>query len=194
VRWETDEGISGARGLDKRPGLAAAFEACQRTRRGPGRIDGIVAFDRSRFSRDRNLAGMLRWTAQQGGFALLAVDGLDTRDDSASAAATDFVSDFTNEQARQAIRRATRAAMAARRDSGLVTGHIPYGYTRDGSRLAPLTTELSTLREAQRLRESGLSLRRVADALNGQGMVGRRGPWSATSVRRVLSGRGSREL
>ena len=191
VAWEADDGISGAKGLDQRPGLAAAFELCRaHRRRRNGRVTGIVAFDRSRFSRDRNLAGMLRWAARSDGFTLLTTDGLDTRDEGMGAAAADVVADLVGEQTRQAVRKATRAALAARRDAGLVAGHIPYGYQRDGSRLVPCEPEQATVRAVCELSRGGLSLRRIADRLNGSGITTRTGGrWMAPGVRLLLTGR-----
>jgi DNA invertase Pin-like site-specific DNA recombinase len=189
--WFADEGISGARGLDHRPGLAQAYELCRtHRRRRKDRVAGIVAFDRSRFSRDRNLAGMLRWTAQSHGFALLTVDGLNTADESMAAVASDVVSDLVGEQTRQAVRTATRAALAARRENGLVAGHVPYGFGRVGARLVPDPTEQATVARILELRAAGASLRAVAAALNAAGVRTRRGgPWSAEAVRLVASGR-----
>ena len=150
----------------------------------------LPAFDRSRFSRDRHLAGMLRWTARQNGFALLTTDGLDTSDDSMGAVATDLVSDLVGEQTRQAVRKATRAALAARRDAGLVAGHVPYGFSRDGSRLIPYQAEQSIVARILDLRRRGRSLRRVASELNSGGTRTRRGGrWSAEAVRLVEKGR-----
>ncbi|MEY4551601.1 MAG: hypothetical protein RL685_7796 [Pseudomonadota bacterium] len=192
--WFADEGISGACGLDRRPGLSEAYALCRgQRRRRAGRVRGIVAFDRSRFARSRNLSGSLRWQAEQAGFALLTVDGLNSADESMAAVATDLVSDLVGEQTRQAIRKATRAALAARRDSGLVAGHVPYGYVRQGALLVLDPTEQATVARIVELRAEGASLRAIAAALNGARVRTRRsGPWSAEAVRLVLVGRAAR--
>lgn len=113
--------------------------------------------DPSRFARDKNLGGMLRWTASEGGFHLLTADGrVDTRrgEDDFGHVAQELVADLLSAQARNTIRRATRAALAARRDNGLVAGHVPYGYRCDGARLEPDPGEQATVRRVLDLRDS----------------------------------------
>jgi DNA invertase Pin-like site-specific DNA recombinase len=192
AEWYADEGVSGSRGLEQRPGLAAAFELCRVTRRRRrSRIDGVVAFDPSRFARDRNLAGHLRWTAKALAFDMLTADGrLDTRRDTFEAAAVDTIADLLNEQARQAIRKATRAALAVRRDGGLIAGHVPYGYRREGNRLEVNNVEAAVVRRVLDLRSEGRTFRAIGVVLNDCGVVTRRGSkWSGTAVLEVSRGR-----
>lgn len=82
----------------------------------------------------------------------------------------------------------TSAAMAKRRAAGFHTGgQPPYGYRADAEgRLAPDPDEMETILEAQRLRQSGLSLRQIAKALMDSGRPPRpKQTWSAKSVSRL---------
>lgn len=71
----------------------------------------------------------------------------------------------------------TRAAMAKKKARGERVGRIPFGMrlSADGVHLEEDPTEQAAIKEARDRKESGLSLRRIAEDLNDNGIVKRDG-------------------
>lgn len=89
------------------------------------------------------------------------------------------------------IRERTQYAMDHLKAEGKRAGEIPYGYrvwAGDGATLEEDPKEQAIIERILALRASGLSLRNVADALNGQGILPRKkgARWSKDTVHRIL--------
>jgi DNA-binding transcriptional MerR regulator len=89
---------------------------------------------------------------------------------------------------REAIGERTATVLQHKRSSGLVyTRQDPYGYQRDGKRLVPVTAEQAVIDRIKLWRENGWSLRRIAAALNEEGVTNQaRQPVVCTNHQRHL--------
>lgn len=180
-----DEGISGALGPDKRPGLAQALAAVSGRRR--GKPAGIIAYDRTRLCRDASLCGWLAWTAKEQGFRLVTTDGYDSSDSSDTALIMGAVQGAFGELQRRAIAAATKKALAARKARGEVAGKVPFGYRREGKRLEPEPAEMATLARLYVLAdEHGPRYAEIAARMNREGLRRRQGDWTRTAVWELL--------
>lgn len=81
----------------------------------------------------------------------------------------------------------TSTALRHKKASHLVYNHTPYGFTREGNALTPLPEEQAVVGRIRLCGANGWSLRRIADALNADGVpTKKRSRWSAKTVRDVL--------
>lgn len=66
-------------------------------------------------------------------------------------------------------------------------GLVPYGFElATGGRLVENADELARIQKIKRWHRRGVSYRRIADRLNGQGVRSRRGQWGDSSVRALV--------
>lgn len=159
-----DHARSGAT-LD-RPGLIEALD-----RIAGGEADGLVAAALDRVSRSTiDLAELLAWFTEHGAM-LVALDlGMDTSSPAGRLVAT--VIGAVAEWERETIRVRTREGMAFRRAQGRPTGR-------------PAVADRPELADRIRtMRQAGMSLRKIADTLNEEGVPTLRGAerWRASSV------------
>ena len=90
---------------------------------------------------------------------------------------------------REAIGERTRDAMAHKRDNGQRVGTIPFGFriAGDGHSLEEEPAEQDILARIHELKAAGNTTRQIADELNRQGYVTRRGTaWRFEYVAKVL--------
>lgn len=89
---------------------------------------------------------------------------------------------------REVIGERTSAALQQKRRRGERAGTVPYGFRAvEGGKLEAEPSEADVVATAKVLRESGLSLRKVADSLNEDGYKTRAGtPWRFQYVARIL--------
>ena len=80
-----------------------------------------------------------------------------------------------------------RAVLSRKRDKGEKTGgDAPYGFDAVGGKLVQNPEEQATRGRISRLRKSGLSFQKVADALNADGIPAKRGgAWTPMQVSRA---------
>jgi hypothetical protein len=65
---------------------------------------------------------------------------------------------------------------------------VPYGFVRDGDSLVPLAEEQAIVGRIQALRANGWPLRRIAGALNDDGIPTKQGGrWFAQTVKDIVS-------
>ena len=82
----------------------------------------------------------------------------------------------------------TKAALAHKRDAGTAYSPTPYGKTRTGDLLEDDAAEMGVLSLIRQWRDSGETLRGIADRLNTQGVPSKRGgQWHASTVRYILA-------
>jgi len=177
-----DDGKSGRRGVAGRPGLAAALDHATNT----GRF--VVAYSLSRLARSsRDAMNILGDLEKAGSGFVSATEPIDTSDACGRmmvgllAVFAQFESDLASER--------TLEVMAGLRASGRKTGGAtPYGYRakRDGT-LAEVASEQATIAKIEALQAGGLSLRRIVEVLDAEGLRRRDGQaFKLTQVVRIL--------
>lgn len=167
----TDEGISGAKGMEERPGLAAAVEAVE-----SGTAAALITAKMDRLSRSLVDTAVLINRAEAAGWALIFVDvDIDMTTPAGKFAAHAMAAG--NELVRGLIAERTKAALALKKQQGIRLGRpsvMPFEVT------ARIVAE----------REEGRTLQSIADGLNSDGIPTARGGacWRPSSVRAVLAG------
>lgn len=168
----------------ERPGLREALDYLDR-----GEAEALVVAKLDRLTRSVADLGALvdRYFADK--VALLSVaEQVDTR--SAGGRLVLNVLTSVAQWEREAIGERTSTAMRSMRDREQYTGgHAPYGYrlTEDGE-LEEDEAEQAVIREAQRLKDGGLSLRKVARELVSRGFKTRKGgEWAPQQVKQLVA-------
>jgi DNA invertase Pin-like site-specific DNA recombinase len=181
-----DEGLSGAKPLEKRPALIAAIGQL-------GRGDCLLIAKRDRIFRTDPFDGaVIQRAVDSKGARILSAAGEGTQDDSPSSILMAAILDaFARYERLIGIGR-TRAALAAKRAKGERCGQVPYGLRvgPDGRTLEPDGGDGLALAALDELAAAGLSTRRIAAELDRRGFPTKNGgAWSASTVRRLLSAR-----
>ena len=178
-----DQGVSGAKGLEARPGLLDAIAAL-------GRGDVLVVAKRDRLGRDPIKVAMIESAVARKGARIVSAAGEGTDgDDPASILMRRMVDAFA-EYERLLIGARTKAALGAKKARGERTGSVPYGYSLavDGVHLLSIPDEQEVIAEARRLHGAGQSLRAIARELERRGFVSRAGKvFLAEQVKRLLA-------
>ncbi|MBM3956264.1 MAG: resolvase [Planctomycetes bacterium] len=177
----TDAGISGAAGIEDRPGLMAAVAGLRRG-------DALVIGKRCRLGRDAFVIAVIERAVSRKGAVILSADGVGNGDDPAAVFMKNVVN-AAGEFERGLIRSRTRAALAAKRAAGRLTGEVPFGWTADvEGRLIEHADEQAILRVIHELRDAGVSLRRIASILTESGHATKKGraAWTHTTVKSIL--------
>ena len=177
----TDAGISGAAGLEDRPGLMAAIA---NLRRG----DALIIAKRCRLGRDQMAILMIEKAVARKGATVLSADGIGNADDPASQFMKNVI-DAASIYERGLIRSRTKAALAAKRRAGELAGETPFGWMADDNgRLIEVEAEQAILRIIGELRQAGVSLRKIASILTESNVTTKKGraAWSHTTVKSIL--------
>jgi DNA invertase Pin-like site-specific DNA recombinase len=162
--WHVDQGISGAAGIDKRPGLAAALNDLRARRAG-----WLVVAKRDRLARDVLLAGAIEGVVRRSGGRMASADGAPVGDEPGEVMHRQMGDVFAQyERAITAAR--TKAALAVKKARGEVIGNLPYGYrwAADEVHLEEDEGEQRVIERARELRSQGLTLRAIAGVLSGE--------------------------
>lgn len=177
----TDAGISGAAGLENRPGLMAAIAGLRRG-------DALVIAKRCRLGRDTMAVLMIEKAVTRKGCTILSADGIGNADDPASQFMKNVI-DAASVYERGLIRSRTKAALAAKRAAGRLTGEVPFGWTVDADgNLIEVADEQTILGLIRRLRDEGMSLRRIAAILTEKNVSTKKGraAWKHTTIKSIL--------
>lgn len=176
-----DAGITG-RSLKKRPGLQAAIAKVCETK------GVLVTYSLSRMARSVRDAANTLHAIQEAGADLMIVDNnADTSTPEGMLIFNIFATIAEWESAQHGKRMKGINDHTVRELGYRLQGRKRYGYTvKDGKR-ATVESEQAVKRKAFGLRRQGLSLRKIAAALNHDGVTTRVGKqWSAEAVRRIL--------
>jgi DNA invertase Pin-like site-specific DNA recombinase len=180
-----DEGIS-AKNL-KRPGLQSILARIPK-RNGKRGFDGIIVIKLDRLTRAVGDLAYLNKLFEVHKVAFIAFqEAVDTS--TASGKLFHNIIACLSEWERGVISERTRDALRYKRSKGERVGEVPYGYrvTDDGMILEPILEEQQNLNKIRTLRESASSYSKIADYLNSQGIVTKKGSsWYPESVRSVL--------
>jgi DNA invertase Pin-like site-specific DNA recombinase len=177
----TDAGISGAAGLEDRPGLMAAIAGLRRG-------DALVIARRCRLGRDAMAILMIEQAVSRKGAVILSADGVGNTNDPTGQLMKGIVDQFAIYE-RAMIRSRTKAALAAKRRAGELAGEVPFGWVADGTgRLIEVEDEQVILRIIAELRAAGMSLRAIAAELTAAGHRTKKGKstWTHTTVKSIL--------
>jgi DNA invertase Pin-like site-specific DNA recombinase len=177
----TDAGVSGAAGIEDRPGLLAAVAGLRRG-------DALVIAKRCRLGRDTMAILMIEKAVSRKGAVILSSDGIGNADDPASQFMKNVI-DAASVYERGLIRSRTKAALAAKRRAGELAGEVPFGWMADDNgRLIEQADEQAVLKIIGELRAAGVSLRKIAAVLTDAGHRTKKGnaTWTHTSVKSIL--------
>lgn len=185
VAWHEDHGISGAKPVAERPGLAAALDALRTEGAGV-----LVVAKRDRLARDVVIAGTVDHLAGKAGARVIAADGVGNGDSPADAFLRTIL-DGASAFERAQIRGRTKAALDVKRARGERAGTLPWGWQlgADGKTLEPCAREREITERARALRDAGQSFGAIAKALASEGYTTRRGAPFGRSGVFVLLGR-----
>lgn len=180
VAIHEDAGVSGAAGLEDRPGLIAAVA---QLRKG----DSLIVAKRCRLGREQMAVLMIEKAVTKRGAVIASADGVGNGDDP-SARFMAAIIDAAAAYERNLIRCRTKAALAAKRSKGERVGQIPFGWKDEAGRLVPVASEQTVLVRIHECRQAGLSLRAIATILNEEGIITRQGgtKWYASTIKSIL--------
>lgn len=181
-----DEGISGTKGAEDRPGLAAMLDAAR-----SGRIDAVVVLALDRLGRKTSLVlGLVEQLATAGVQLVSCKESLDTSTPQGQFVLTMFAALAALERD-LIVQRTTDGRNALGRQTGERGGRLPLGYKRAARKKSPVEVDEEgkrTVRLIFRLRRSGMTLREIAAHLTAEGITPPRGGtrWSHSAVQAVL--------
>ena len=176
-----DEGVSGSTRLDQRPGLLALIAALDNG-------DTLIVAKRDRLGRDPLVVAMIESAVKRKGARIVSAAGEGTDSDSPSDILMRRLVDAFAEYERLIIGARTKAALQAKKQRGERTGSVPYGYRcDDGTNLIPDADEQDIVRQVQRLKNEGLSLRAIARRLTSLGKPSRGTGWHPQTIKNILS-------
>jgi DNA invertase Pin-like site-specific DNA recombinase len=177
----TDAAISGAAGIEDRPGLMAAVAGLRRG-------DVLLIAKRDRLGRDQMAVLMIEKAVSRKGATIVSADGMGNGDDAGSIFMRQVI-DAAAVYERNLIKARTKAALAAKRKAGERVGEVPFGWTLDAAgRLVEDADEQNVLAKIMACHAAGVSLRKIAAILTGAGCVTKKGgtTWSHSTVQSIL--------
>jgi DNA invertase Pin-like site-specific DNA recombinase len=177
----TDAGISGAAGIEDRPGLMAAVAGLRRG-------DVLLIAKRDRLGRDPMAVLMIEKAIGRKGATIVSADGIGNGDDAGSVFMRQVV-DAAAAYERNLIKARTKAALAAKRKAGERTGEVPFGWRADAEgRLIEDAAEQNVLAKIMACRAAGMSLRKIAAILTESGVRTKKGAakWHGETIRSIL--------
>ena len=180
VAVREDAGISGAAGLEDRPGLIGAVAMLRKG-------DTLVVAKRCRLGREQLAILMIEKAVAKRGAAIVSADGAGNGDDP-SAKFMAAIIDAASCYERNMIRCRTKAALAAKRSKGERVGTVPFGWQDDNGRLVAVPAEQIVLVRIHECRQAGLSMAAIADILTAEKILTKKGrtTWYASSIKSIL--------
>lgn len=187
TRIVKDAGVSGAKDLEARDGLAEAFELLRE-----GRAQGIVVYRLDRLARDLVIQEQLMADIWKRGCEILSTASgeQDLRDDPEDPSRKMMrqilgaVAEYERSMINLRLRRG-RAAKAAK--GGFAYGSPAFGMRTVNKELVMDTEEQAALKRMAALRDDGHSLRQIVTVLHAEGIPSKRGGvWHSQTVARAL--------
>ena len=187
----TDEGISGTKDADGRPGLASLLDAADQRD-----IDAVIVLAFDRLGRKTTIVLDLVETLTSSGVEVVSVkEQLDTSTPQGRFVLTMFAA-LAQLERDTIVQRTTDGRDARGKVDGEKGGSVPYGYARirdDKGRSVGLDVDqdqAAVVKMIFGLRQSGLTLRQIAEILNDDAIPSSRGStWYAPAVKVVLDNR-----
>jgi len=184
VGTESDEGISGSNGLDKRVGLARALARLE-----AGEADCLVVYRLDRLARDYVLQELLVNRLREAGTPLRsATEDVETDTDDPTKVLVRQILGSIGQYERALIRgrmQAGKMIKAAR--GGYVGGQPGYGQRAESAELVDHGEEVEVVRMIIEARRAGASYRQICSLLAGAGHTPRRAEtWHPMVVRSIV--------
>ena len=192
--WTTDEGVSGANGVDSRVGLYEALEALR-----DGRVDGLITYNLDRLARRLEVQEAILGQVWAAGRRVLTVedDGEVPEDDPNDPYRTAMrqVRGVFSQLERSMLAKRMRDGRNLKRETGGYAGDgsPPYGYRSESGTLVPVPEEQAVLDRIRELRAGGASLRQIGQTLTTEGhcprpsKLRRHNGWAPETVRRIVA-------
>jgi DNA invertase Pin-like site-specific DNA recombinase len=187
--WCSDEGVSGANGVDTRHGLFEALQAVQ-----DGRVQGIVFTSLDRLARKMTeQEGILAEVWHAGGHVFSLGEGgeilEDDPDDPMRTAIRQMRGVFAQLERGLIRQRMAKGRREKRAQGGYVAGSPRFGMKAHDKALVVHEAEAEAIARIRALRDEGLSLRAIVRQLEADGVSSKRGArWHPTTVARLLAG------
>jgi DNA invertase Pin-like site-specific DNA recombinase len=175
-----DEGISG-KTLD-RDGLRRAIKMLKEKR-----VEGMVIAKLDRLTRNVADLGTLVSTVFDKAELYSVSEQINTKNAAGRLVLNVLVS--VAQWERETICERTKDALQAKKARGEKTGgNVPFGFDEVNGKLVKSEEEQATISEIKSLKNKGLSLRKIAEALNGRGIATKNGKtWTATQIQRIAT-------
>ena len=179
----SDEGISGSKDLDNRPGLAEMFHALESN----SEIEGILIFKLDRLARDLYIQEHLLKKLQDMNKTLISIKEPDIcNSDPMRKAFRQFLGIVSELEKAFITMRLSGGRINKARKAGYAGGSPAYGYTAKDKALTVDSEAADTIRTIFALRDR-YSLREIAEHLNQKGIPSARGKrWYASTVKYML--------
>jgi len=180
-----DRGVSGTVPVKDRPGGQRLLALL-----GKRKVRHVVALKLDRLFRNTgNALGQIEtWDRQGVTMHLIDMGGASVN--TSSAVGRIFLTMMAGfaQFERDLIAERTSAALATKRAKLTVyTRKTPLGYDRVGNDLVPVEGEQKTIRRIMALRDGGMSLQKIADRLNGEGVHGKEGgAFYASTIQKIV--------
>jgi site-specific DNA recombinase len=184
VRTFRDEGISGAKELDNRPGLASLFDCLEQD----SGIDGVIIYKLDRLARDLYIQEHLIRKLAQTGRRILStkepdLDGTDPM----RKAFRQFMGIVSELEKAFITMRLSGGRLNKARKGGYAGGGVALGYKAEDKELALDNATAATVRLIFSLRRKRAGYRAIARTLNAQGIpTARGGRWHGGTVRYIV--------
>ncbi len=180
VQMFSDEGISG-KSMNNREGLQQALDAMEKDA-------ALVTYSMSRISRNiRDMLDIGDDLQKRGANLVSLTEKIDTT--SAAGKMIFNMLAVMNQFERDQISERTTIALQYKKSIGQRVGTIPYGYSlnADGVHLVEDSQEQEILQDIIALRKQGYKLREIAEQLNTDGILTRRGTeWKVQYIHNLL--------
>jgi site-specific DNA recombinase len=177
-----DAGLS-AKSITGRPGFQRALSMVF-----SGEVDGLVVWKLDRAFRSTTDALSTAEKLNKKGRALISIN---ERLDTSSAVGEFFFSLLASlaQMERKLVGERTKAALLSKKGRGERVGQLPLGYALadDGVHLQEDAAEQAIISRIRTLKADGLSCRRIAETLNGEGGTTKEGKaWTHVQVSRLI--------
>lgn len=187
THWTRDEGVSGANGIEERPGLREAVALVKNKD-----VDGLAVARLDRLARRLEVQeGVLAVLWKHGGHVFSVDSGevvRDDPDDPMRTAMRQMMGVFAQLE-RATITARLRAGRRVKAEQGGYAGFgsPPFGYKAESGALVPDDEEQAVLARIGELRAAGASLREIAATLTDDGYRPKRSArWHPESLRRIV--------
>jgi len=174
----SDPGISGRKA--KRPGLQKALSQL-------GKKDALIVYSLSRLSRStKDTFGICDIIEKRGADLISLSEEINTTSATGKmvfrllAVLAEFESDLISERIR------TSVSLKRSRNEKL-GGRVPFGFNCEGGKLVKNPQEQGVIKRVKGMRKRGLSLQKIANRLNDEGVPTKMGKtWYSMQVRHIL--------
>lgn len=175
-----DAGVSGAIPFFNRPELLKCLESMKSG-------DILICSSLCRISRDMMDSLLFEAELEKMKCSILSTRDEGTHSNNVSSQLVKRILQSVNTYERDVLRARTSAALQARKRRGLSTGYVPFGFTTGESKALLINSDEVTVAERLSvLKNSGLSLRKIALQMNTEKLFNRNGKrWSHVTVRNI---------